>query len=518
MGTQPVVLVILDGWGIALESPGNAISAANTPNMDSYIESFPNTALRCSGEDVGLPEGQMGNSEVGHINIGAGFVVYQSITRIDRAIRDGSFARIEAFQNALDHITTDESRIHLIGLVGEGGVHAHHRHWRALLERYAEIDRERLIVHAIMDGRDTEPTSGVGFLQTLLDDMNSLESGRLGTICGRYFAMDRDKRWDRTRRAWDAIVHGKGRGAENPTAAMEESYENGTTDEFIEPIVLGSDVDVRDSDAVVFVNFRADRMRQLVTAMSTDDFDEFDRGATPSNLAIVTMTQYEVGLPVEIAFPPEDVENPLAKVISDAGLRQYHLAETEKYAHVTYFINGGREEPFPGEDREMIPSPDVATYDLKPEMSANDVTSAAVDAIQSGQYQFVVINYANGDMVGHTGDFNAAVRAVESVDAGLGRVVDATLASSGAVIVTADHGNAEEMLIPGTSDVWTAHTLNPVPIVLIASDGSPLRSAIPVGEGRLSDIAPTVLRILGLDPPDEMTGRNLFSISDQETG
>ena len=511
MADGPIVLVVLDGWGIAPDAPGNAISHASTPNMNRYLQEFPSTQLRCWGEDVGLPEGQMGNSEVGHMNIGAGFVVYQSITRIDRAVRENELAESSVVQSAIDHVRANNSKLHLIGLIGDGGVHAHHRHWRGMLEICAEQNVENVTLHAIMDGRDTEPTSGREFMKTLLEDIDDLGTGSVATVSGRYYAMDRDKRWQRTRQAWDAIIHGEGQRAQDPLQAIERSYETDVTDEFIEPrIIDGVDGTIDDGDAVIFVNFRADRMRQIVAAMSLEDFDEFDRGNKPENLFVATMTQYEPDFPVRVIFPPEDVANPLAKLISDAGLRQFHIAETEKYAHVTYFINGGREEPFPGEDREMVQSPDVPTYDHQPEMSAPEVTDIACQRIESGNYQFVVINYANGDMVGHTGDFDAAVRAIETVDESLGRIVESTRSVNGVVIATADHGNAEEMLIPGTNDVWTAHTMNPVPLVLISGDDSPVRSVEMIAEGRLADIAPTVLSLLDVEPAPEMTGTVLY--------
>jgi 2,3-bisphosphoglycerate-independent phosphoglycerate mutase len=507
----PVVLVILDGWGIAPDSPGNAIARAQTPNMDYFAETYPSTQLRCWGEDVGLPEGQMGNSEVGHMNIGAGFVVYQSITRIDRSIRDGTFGQSAVIRGAVEHARSHGSKLHLVGLIGDGGVHAHHRHWRGLLEICAKHGIDEVVVHAIMDGRDTEPTSGIGFMKTLLADMDDLGSGAIGTISGRYYAMDRDKRWDRTQRAWGAMVHGNGHAADDPVDAISRSYEAGVTDEFIEPAVLSAvEGTIADNDAVIFVNFRADRMRQIVSSFTVDEFDGFDRGDRPENLFVATMTQYETDFPVQVIFPPEDVANPLAKTISDAGVWQFHIAETEKYAHVTYFINGGREEPFPGEDREMVQSPSVPTYDHQPEMSAPEVTEIACHRIGSGDYQFVVINYANGDMVGHTGDFDAAVKAIEIVDESLGRIVETTLATNGVVIATADHGNAEEMIIPGTNDVWTAHTMNPVPFILIGSESSPVRNVTMKDEGRLADIAPTVLRLLNIEPVQEMTGCVLF--------
>ncbi len=507
----PVVLVILDGWGNAPEGPGNAISAARTPNMDRYLTEYPRTNLKCSGEDVGLPESQMGNSEVGHLNIGAGFVVYQSITRIDLAIRDGSFAKSTVLSEIAEHTRSNESTVHLVGLIGDGGVHAHHRHWRGLLEYFASQSACNVVAHAIMDGRDTEPTSGIAFMQSLLNDMNETGVGRVATVSGRYFAMDRDRRWDRTKLAYDAIVHGSARTVDDPCSAIQASYDGGVTDEFFEPVVVGEEpTPMKDGDAIVFVNFRADRMRQFVSAIAQDEFDGFDRGNRPQNLEIATMTQYERNLPVKVIFPPEDVEYPLARVISEAGLAQFHIAETEKYAHVTYFINGGREEPFDGEDREMVQSPDVPTYDHQPEMSAPEVTEKAVRAISSGTYRFVVINYANGDMVGHTGDFEAAVKAIETVDHCLGEIVEATLAANGAVIATADHGNAEEMVIPGTDDVWTAHTLNTVPLVLVSGGDSSVRHAELLSEGRLADIAPTVLKLIGIDPVPAMTGNPLI--------
>ena len=514
MADGPIVLVILDGWGLAPDAPGNAITHAHTPNMDHYLQEYPATQLRCWGEDVGLPEGQMGNSEVGHMNIGAGFVVYQAITRIDRTIRENELVDLPAIQSAINHVHKNGSKLHLIGLIGDGGVHAHHRHWRGLLEICAKQKVENVVAHAIMDGRDTEPTSGREFLKTLLDDMNELGTGTLGTVVGRYYAMDRDKRWERTQRAWNAIVHGEGERADDPLEAIQNSYQADVTDEFIAPqVISNSDGAIEDGDSVIFVNFRADRMRQIVSAMSLDDFDGFDRGNRPENLYVATMTQYEPDYPVNVIFPPEDVANPVAKVISDAGLGQFHIAETEKYAHVTYFINGGREEPFPDEDREMVQSPDVPTYDHQPEMSASEVTDIACQRIESSDYQFVVINYANGDMVGHTGDFAAAVKAIETVDQSLGRIVDSTIAAGGVVIATADHGNAEEMLIPGTNDVWTAHTMNPVPLILISGDESPVRHVEMLEEGRLADIAPTVLCLMNVEPAPEMTGTVLFEES-----
>ena len=515
MAPSTVVLVILDGWAIGPDYPGNAILAASTPVMDRLQASYPMTTLRCSGRDVGLPDGQMGNSEVGHLNLGAGRIVYQLITRIDLAIEDGSFFENPALLAAVERASQPGRTLHLLGLIGDGGVHSHQRHLEALLELAARRRLERVAVHAFTDGRDTEPTSGLEFMRRLLARMEELGTGYVASISGRYYAMDRDKRWDRTRRAYDAIVCGQGPTATDPVAAIQQSYARDVTDEFIDPVVItGSDGQpigpIADGDAVVFFNFRADRARQLTQALTDPSFTAFERCRFPRDLLMVTMAEYEPDFPVLVAFPTENVRRPLAEVLSEAGLRQFHTAETEKYAHVTYFFNGGREEPFPGEDRKLVPSPKVPTYDLKPEMSAPGVTDAALAAIDSGRYAFVLINYANPDMVGHTGVFEAAVRAVECVDECLGRIVQATLGRGGVAIVTADHGNADEMLIPGTNEVWTAHTKNPVPFVVVAPDDSPYRHTRLRAGGRLADVAPTVLQILGLPQPEEMTGQSLI--------
>jgi 2,3-bisphosphoglycerate-independent phosphoglycerate mutase len=515
MNYRPTVLVILDGWGIGPDYPGNAVIAASTPNMDRLQAAYPVSRLRCSGEDVGLPEGQMGNSEVGHLNLGAGFVVYQWITRIDSAIADGSFFENESLRAAVEHAREHNGKLHLIGLVGDGGVHAHDRHLIAALELCARAGLHDIVLHAITDGRDTSPTSGAGYVRNLLTEIERVGVGRIGTVSGRYYAMDRDRRWERAALAFDAIVHANGPAAPDPLTAITRSYDEGVTDEFIRPTVIdGGRSAIGDGDSVIMFNFRADRMRQLTHALADASFDAFDRGRRPDDLLVTTLTEYEANLPARVAFPPVDVTNPIARVVSDAGLRQFHAAETEKYAHVTYFFNGGREEPFPGEERALIPSPKVATYDLQPEMSAPELTDATVAAIGSGDYAFVIMNYANGDMVGHTGVFEAAVRAIEVVDECVGRIVDATLAAGGAALVTADHGNADEMLVPGTDEVWTAHTLNPVPVVLISPDESPARQATLRPEGRLSDIAPTLLQLLGLEPAPEMTGVSLLEPDD----
>lgn len=515
MPNRPVVLIVLDGWGIAPKDPGNAILAANTPTMDRLQATYPTSSLRCSGRDVGLPDGQMGNSEVGHLNLGAGYVVYQWISRIDASIEDGEFYANPAFAAAIDHIASTDGALHLLGLIGDGGVHASQKHLLALLKLAHDKGVERVFVHAFMDGRDTPPHSGIGFMQDLLESISDIGTGKIASISGRYFAMDRDRRWDRTKKAYDAIVGGKGVAVTDPLAAIQSSYDAGVTDEFIDPIVIedggGSPVaTIEDGDSVIVFNFRSDRPRQIVHAISDPAFDGFTRDSVRQELYVVTMTEYQEDLPVHVAFPPENVKMPLARVISEAGKTQFHAAETEKYAHVTYFLNGGREEPFAGEERKLIHSPKVATYDLQPEMSAFPVTDAVVEAVDSDRFDFVMVNYANGDMVGHTGVFSAAVKAVETVDQCLARVLQHILDKEGVAIVTADHGNAEEMLVPGTKDVWTAHTTNPVPVIFIAPDDSPLRHAKLRSGGRLADVAPTVLQLIGISQPKEMTGQSLI--------
>jgi 2,3-bisphosphoglycerate-independent phosphoglycerate mutase len=506
----PVVLVILDGWGIGRDEPGNAILLAHTPTMDQLWAEYPHATLRTSGEDVGLPAGQMGNSEVGHTNIGAGFVVYQWLTRLDRAVASGEFAANPALNGAIDRALATGGALHLLGLVSNGGVHSHIRHLEALLRlaKARGLPPERVVVHAFTDGRDTSPLSGLGFITELERAMAEIGVGRIGTVSGRYYAMDRDRRWDRTRRAYDAIVHGEGERAASAAEVVERAYAAGITDEFIPPTVIDGGrgpATIAPGDSVIFFNFRADRGRQLSEALVGEGFGGWERGPRVPELHLVTMTRYEEGLPAEVAFAPMDVVNPLARVDSEAGLTQLHTAETEKYPHVTFFLNGGREEPFPGEDRLLIPSPKVATYDLQPEMSARAVTDAVVSGIESGLYRLIVVNYANGDMVGHTGVLPAVVSAIETVDACLARVIAATLAADGVALVTADHGNAEEMIDSATGTPLTAHTTNPVPVILVAPDSSPYRRAPLRQDGRLAAIAPTVLRLLGLPVPPAMT-------------
>jgi 2,3-bisphosphoglycerate-independent phosphoglycerate mutase len=515
--SQPVLLAILDGWGIGIDEPGNAVLGANTPVMDDLQARYPSTRLLTSGHAVGLPDGQMGNSEVGHLNLGAGFIVYQWITRIDRAIQDGSFATNPAFREAFDEVNARGSVLHLIGLIGSGGVHSHSRHLMALIDAAKANGVSRLLVHAITDGRDTSPTSGEQYVADVEQHLDQAGIGRIATVSGRYYAMDRDHRWEREQLAFDAIAIGSGPTASSASDAVRSSYAESVTDEFIEPTVIidssGMTHRIAPDDAVIFFNFRSDRARELSEALTLTDFDGFDRGTYTPVSPFVTMTAYEAGLPVNIAFPPQDVVNPVAKVVSDGGKRQFHTAETEKYPHVTFFFNGGREEPFPGEERRMVPSPKVATYDLQPEMSAPDVCDGVIEAIRSGFYDFILVNFANADMVGHSGIYDAVVRAVQTVDTCLGRIVPALLEVGGVGLITSDHGNAERLIDPVTGGPMTAHTTNPVPVVLVAPETSPLRN-VSLKQGQvLSSVGTTVIDLLGLPVPADMTSPSLLDRS-----
>jgi len=505
---RPVVLMILDGWGIGRDEPGNAVLAAQTPVMDALWRDYPHATLLTSGDAVGLPAGQMGNSEVGHLNLGAGFIVYQWITRIDRSIADQQLRENPTLLKTIDRCIERGSTLHFIGLVSDGGVHSHTRHLVALVRIAAERGLDRIAIHAFTDGRDTPPESGLGYVAALEEQLLLVGAGRIETVGGRYYAMDRDHRWPRTKLAFDAIVHGEGKTAPTAAEAIKQSYAEGVTDEFIVPVVIpnpdGSRPAVADGDAIISFNFRSDRMRQLIAALSRPDFDGFDRGEMPTDLRIVTMTRYEDDLPVDIIFPPHDVTNPLARVISDQGMTQYHAAETEKYPHVTFFLNGGREDPFPGEERGLIPSPKVATYDLQPEMSAPAVCAEVLNAVNSGRFDFIIVNFANGDMVGHTGVIPAAVKAVEMVDQCVGVILEALLARGGRAIVTADHGNAEEMIDRATGGPMTAHTTNPVPVIFVSGENDPLRHVTLRSDGILSAVAPTILELLGVTPPADM--------------
>jgi 2,3-bisphosphoglycerate-independent phosphoglycerate mutase len=509
------MLAILDGWGERAEVEGNGIKLANTPNIDAWRATRPWTLLGAAEKNVGLPPGQMGNSEVGHLNLGAGFVVMQDITLIDDSIADGSFFENDALNDAVRHVRERGAQLHIIGLLGTGGVHSHMNHEKALIELARRNGLERVYIHAFTDGRDTMPKSGLGYMKELEAFMSQLGVGRVATVIGRYYAMDRDKRWERTKLAYDAMVAGIGRPAASADAAIQRSYDEEVTDEFIRPAVVtmsdGQPVaTIRDGDSVICFNFRADRVRQITRAFVLQDFDGFARDAL-RDLLYVTMTEYAKGLPVQIAFENDDVSVPLAKVISDAGLKQLHVAETEKYAHVTFFFNGGREEPFPGEDRLLAPSPkEVPTYDLKPEMNAHGIRDGILQALADDTYDFIIVNFANADMVGHTGVIPAVVKAVETVDECLGAIVPAVLAKGGVVLITADHGNAELLIDPATGGPHTAHTTNPVPCILVAASGLGLDQARLRGGGKLSDVAPTLLGLLGITPAPDMTGRSLI--------
>jgi 2,3-bisphosphoglycerate-independent phosphoglycerate mutase len=502
MTVPSVCLVILDGWGLAPAGAGNAISLADTPVFDALWQQHPHTRLTAKGEAVGLPEGQMGNSEVGHLNLGAGAIVPQDLARIDAAVRDGSLAGNDVLRDAME----GAGRLHLIGLVSDGGVHSSERHLQALIELAAEREVPDVVVHAFTDGRDTSPHGGEQYLRQVEDWCAQAGNARVGSVVGRYFAMDRDKRWDRTQKAYDLLIHGRGEHhADSAPEAARAAYERDETDEFIAPTTVGEEARIRPGDSVIGFNFRPDRMREITLALAHPGFGEVDRGGAEPVERYATMTEYEEGWEHPVAFPPHRPATTLAKVLSDRGLAQLHVAETEKYPHVTYFFNGGEEDPYPGEVRELVPSPrDVPTYDHKPEMSAREATDAFVRRWGEQDFAFAIINFANPDMVGHTGVIDAAVTAVETVDECLGRVLEAVHGSGGACIVTADHGNCDEMLEDdGSPD--TAHSLNPVPFVVTA-DGARLD-----GEGILADVAPTALALLGIEQPAEMTGRSLLA-------
>jgi len=507
----PCMLMILDGWGINPQSADNAVAMAGTPFLEKMIATYPVTRLHTSGQAVGLPDGIMGNSEVGHLNIGAGRVVFQSLLRIDQAIADGSFAKNQAVTTALDKVAANKSALHLMGLVSDGGVHSHLSHLVALLDAAKAHGLERVYVHAILDGRDTPPESGFGYVTELQSHLDKIGVGAIATICGRYYAMDRDKRWDRIQKAFDLYTQGDGTPADDPVAAIQAAYQRDETDEFVKPIFLkdsqGSPVaTVADGDAIFFFNFRADRAREITRAFTDPGFTEFERPALPRLSEYVCMTQYDEQFTLPIAYPPVHHENILGKVISEQGLAQLRIAETEKYAHVTYFFNGGEEEPFANEDRCLIPSPrDIPTYDYKPEMSAPTVTAEVLARIDAGRYDLIILNFANMDMVGHTGVLDAAVKACRIVDNCAAQIVERILARQGTVLITADHGNAEEM-VDANGNPHTAHTLNPVRLVLVDDQ----RKTAKLKEGRLADIAPTILDIMGIEQPAEMTGQSLI--------
>ncbi len=513
---KPIVLTVLDGWGYSAQTKGNAIALARKPNYDDLLKKFPNTLIHTSGPFVGLPEGQMGNSEVGHMNMGAGRIVQMDITRIDAMISSGEFFRQPLLLKAMKR--GSERQLHLLGLVSNGGVHSHMNHLFALLRMARENHVERVFVHCFMDGRDTPPESGMGFLQQLEKQMREYHVGKIASVSGRYYAMDRDNRWERIEKAYRTVVHGQGEVAySDPIAAARASYEKGVTDEFMipapiveaaaagqEPVARGA---IHEDDAVIFFNFRADRARQMTRAIAEPGFDKFSDPNRPKNLCYVAMTQYEKTWPwLQYVQGAEKLEHILAQVFGELNYKNLRVAETEKYAHVTYFFNGGIEKPFPGEERLLVPSPKVATYDLKPEMSASGITDAVVKAIEKGGFDAIIMNFANADMVGHSGKLEAAIKAVEAVDEGLGRIHQTMRARpGGAWIITADHGNAETMIDPVTGGPHTYHTTNPVPFLLAAEEGiAGLRA-----DGSLRDVAPTMLGVLGVQEPIEMTGHDL---------
>lgn len=500
---KPLILMILDGFGIAPEY-GNAIMAAKKPNLDRLFRENPLTQIGASGLNVGLPNGQMGNSEVGHTNIGAGRIVYQELTRITKEIEDGDFYKNPALIKAVAAAKAKGTALHLIGLLSDGGVHSHNGHLYALLELAKQNGLSKVYVHALLDGRDVPPSSGKGFVEDCLAKMQEIGVGEIATVAGRYYAMDRDNRWERVSKAYNAMVLGEGVQNPDPVAAVAKSYEDGVTDEFVVPVVCGPEGRISADDSVIFFNFRPDRARELTRAFVDPDFTGFERAKGFFPLTYVCMTQYDATMPnVDVAFHPQSLKNTLGEYLSNLGMTQLRIAETEKYAHVTFFFNGGVETVYPGEDRVLIHSPKVATYDLQPEMSAYAVTDALVEKIDSGMYDVIILNFANCDMVGHTGIFDAAKAAVEAVDICVGRVIDAIERMHGTAIITADHGNAEKMYEEDGSP-FTAHTTNPVPFCVV---GYPCKLR---ENGKLADIAPTMLKILGLPQPAEMTGESII--------
>ncbi len=503
LSKRPVVLMILDGFGIGRDEKGNAVKEAKKPVLDEILNRCPVSSLEASGLDVGLPKGQIGNSEVGHTNIGAGRIVYQNLVRINKDIESGKFFSNEAFLKAVQNCRKNSSKLHVLGLLSDGGVHSHINHLFALLEFFKRENLKKIYLHIFTDGRDVLPTSAAGQIEKLKAEIKRLGVGKIATVSGRFYAMDRDSRWDRVKKAYEAIVEGKGEFCDDVVAAVKNSYEKGITDEFIEPFVCCKDSKVDDGDSIIFFNFRPDRARELTKAIKFSDFEGFERKRVVLNVFFVCMTQYDESFKdVCVAYKPEVLKNSFGEYISKKGLTQLRIAETEKYAHVTFFFNAGIEEPFKGEDRVLIKSPDVKTYDLKPEMSAYEVAKEVVLRIKSLKYDVVVVNFANCDMVGHTGVFQAAKKAVEAVDCCVGKVLKAVKDVNGILLITADHGNAEKML-DEQGNVLTSHTTNPVVFAVVFEDCKLKKT------GRLCDIAPTMLHFLGLLKPEEMTGENL---------
>jgi 2,3-bisphosphoglycerate-independent phosphoglycerate mutase len=504
MAKKPVMLMILDGFGLTDKAEGNAVKAANKPNIDDIFTHYYSTTLGASGLSVGLPEGQMGNSEVGHLNIGAGRVVYQSLTRITKSIKDGDFFENTELNDAVKNVKENNSALHLMGLLSPGGVHSHTGHLKGLLKLAKQNGLKEVYVHAFLDGRDVPPASAKDFIEDIENYMAEIGVGKIATVSGRYYAMDRDNRWERVQLAYNALVLGKGETADSATEAVDKSYDTGKTDEFVLPTVVEQGANIKNKDSVIFFNFRPDRAREITRAINDKNFDGFERETL--DLKFITMTEYDSTLQgVEVAFKPESLTNTLGEYVSKLGKKQLRIAETEKYAHVTFFFNGGVEEANKNEDRALIASPKVATYDLKPEMSAYEVTDELLKRLDTDEYDMIILNFANPDMVGHTGIFEAAKTAVETVDVCLGKVVDKILEKDGTVFITADHGNAEQMVDYSTGKPMTAHTTDPVPFVYVSNNSKELRD-----DGVLADIAPTMLQVMGIEVPVEMTGKSLI--------
>lgn len=505
MAKSPIALIIMDGYGLNPETKGNAIYEAKKPYLDRYFKEYPNSKLSASGLSVGLPDGQMGNSEVGHTNIGAGRVVYQMLVKITKDIEDGTFFENVALVDAMKSAKENGKALHLMGLLSDGGVHSHQRHLVGLLEMAHRMGLEKVYVHTFHDGRDVPPTSGVDFMSELVSDIERIGTGKIATISGRYYAMDRDNAWDRVEKSYNAMVLGEGKEERDPVEAIRKSYADGVTDEFIVPTVIDKEGTIKDGDSVIMFNFRPDRARQITRTFVDPDFNGFERKNGYFKLNFVCMAQYDAQMPnVSVAYPPEQLKMTFGEYISKLGMTQLRIAETQKYAHVTFFFNGGEERQFDGEDRILIKSPDVATFDMKPEMSAPEVCDAVCKAIDEDKYDVIILNYANCDMVGHTGVMDAAIKAVETVDACVGKMVDKLLEKGGKAIITADHGNADCLIDPETNDVFTAHTTNPVPMIVIGAGD------VKVKDGKLCDLCPTMLDMMGIDKPDEMTGESLI--------
>lgn len=503
---KPVVLTILDGWGISSITRGNAVKLAKTPCIDRLFAQHPHSTLQASGLAVGLPEGQMGNSEVGHLNIGAGRVIYQDLTRISKSIDEGDFFTNTTLVDALNNIKSNHGKLHLMGLLSDGGVHSLNTHLYALVKMADDFGINEICIHPFLDGRDTPPQSAIHYLKQLEQTLTKLNAGRVTTLCGRFFAMDRDNRWDRVEKAYRAMTLNEGAAFSSSNSAIEAAYSQGQTDEFVEPCIIGEPAPICDGDGIIFFNFRADRAREISRAFTTEDFEGFSRHKPIKLASYVCLTEYDEHLKLPVAYPADNYPNILAEIVSHAGLKQLHIAETEKYAHVTFFFNGGSETALTGEDRILVPSPqEVKTYDEKPGMSADDVANQVIKQINDQTHDLIILNFANPDMVGHTGNLEAAIQAMEAVDSSLSKVVDATLAQGGALFITADHGNCEQME-DKLGKPHTAHTTNPVPLIYVANDSKKCT----LSTGKLADIAPTLLATLQLEKPSEMTGCNLL--------